>query len=262
MPEKTSYSPRQRKSTILEMLKNEEEVKVLHLVEFFGVSGATVRSDLAEMEHSDLLQRVHGGAVSTKKAYYNMSLNDRMAINKNEKIHIAKACAGLINDGDTLMIDSGTTNKYVAMELAERKNLTIVTNAVQIAEEFVFNNTVNVILLGGNMNLKYKFTFGNDTVAQLQKYRADKMVLATDGISINHGLTTYHFQEADVSRCMIERSNSVIAVADHSKIGKEGFSYIAPLDSINTLVTDSNYENAHELDAFRSKGIVVEETAV
>lgn len=252
-------SPEQRKKTILEMLKNDDEVKVLRLAEIFGTSGVTIRGDLAEMEQAGLLRRTHGGAVSTKKAYYSMSLNDRMTINRAEKKQIAKACAALINDGDTLMIDSGTTTRYLAMELAERSNLTIVTNALLVAEEFVYNNSINVILLGGNLDLKYQFTFGDDTIAQLNKYRADKMILATDGISEAHGLTTYHYQEADVSRLMIERANSVIVVADHSKIGKEGFAYIAPLESIDVLVTDFSRDSAPELEAFRGKGILVEE---
>jgi len=234
-------------------------VKVSQLIEIFGISGVTIRSDLSEMEQAGLLRRTHGGAVSTKKAYYNMSLNDRMSINRNEKIRIAKTCAGLINDGDTLMIDSGTTTRYLAMELAERADLTIVTNSMLIAEEFVYNNSVNVILLGGNMDLKYQYTYGNDTIAQLGKYRADKMVIATDGFSADHGLTTYHYQEADVSRCMIERANTVIAVADHSKIGKEGFSYIAPIESVGTLVTDEYPETGSELERIRLNGITVEE---
>ena len=249
--------PEQRKNAILEMLKEIDEVKVSNLAEIFGTSGVTIRSDLTEMEQAGILRRTHGGAVSTKKSYYSMSINDRMYTNKHEKIRIAKACAELIKDGDTLMIDSGTTTRYLAMELYERKNLTIVTNAMQIAEEFVYSNSANVILLGGNLDLKYQFTYGNDTIAGLQKYRADKMIIATDGISLDHGLTTYHYQEADVSRQMIERSNMVIAVADHSKIGKEGFSFIAPLESIDVLVTDGTPGKESSLESFRGKGINV-----
>jgi len=259
MTETKSISSEQRKNAILEILKKEDEVKVLQLVEIFGISGVTIRSDLAELEREGLLRRIHGGAVNTKKSYYNMSLNDRMNVNREEKILIAKTCAALIHDGDTLMIDSGTTTCYLARELSGHNNLTIVTNAMQIAEEFVYYNSVNVILLGGNLDLKYQFTYGNNTIAQLQNYRADKMILATDGISPEHGLTTFHYQEAEVSRCMIDRSNSVIVVADHSKIGKEGFAYIAPLDSIDILVTDCLGDKESEIDAIRRSGIIVEE---
>ena len=254
-------NPGQRKKSIMDLLKQNDEVRVAELAEMFCISGVTIRNDLAEMEEEGLLHRIHGGAVSTRKSYFNMSLTDRMNVNREEKIRIAKACSSLINDGDTLMITSGTTTRYLARELAERGNLTVVTNAVQIAEEFVYNNSVNVILLGGNLDMQYQFTFGNDAITQMQRYRADKVILSVDGISVKHGLTIYHFQEADVNCRMIERSNTVIVAADHSKIGKEGFSYIAPLKTINTLVTDQYEEGLRELDEFRRNGIAVEEVA-
>ncbi len=245
----------QRRNDILELLKIDDRVKVANLVEVFGISDVTIRNDLSEMEQQGLLRRIHGGAVSTKKSYYDMSLNDRMNVNKEEKVRIAQACAALIKDGDTLMIDSGTTTRYLAKELAERSDLTVVTNALLIAQEFAYNNSVKVILLGGQLDLQYQFAFGNDTIAQIQKYRADKMIIATDGISAAHGLTTYHFQEADVSRHMIERANRVFVVADHSKIGKEGFSFISPISCAGVLITDKNEASAPELKAIRRQGV-------
>ena len=248
-----------RRNSILEMVKREGKVKVSELAQAFDISDVTIRNDLTEMEQEGQLRRVHGGAVITKKSYYDMSLNDRMYVNKNEKILIAKAVAHMVRDGDTLMIDSGTTTCYIARELAERNNLTIVTNAVQIAQEFVYNNTINVILIGGDLDLQYQFTYGIDAIAQLQKYHADKMIIATDGVSARHGLTTFYNKEADVSRWMIERANEVIAVADDSKIGKEGFAYISSLQSIGVLVTNISDTNRDELNAIRQKGIVVYE---
>jgi len=243
----------------MELLKDKGQVSVSQLAELFHISEVTIRSDLTEMEQGGQLRRIHGGAVSSKRAYYEMSLNDRMEVHREEKLRIAKACADLIRDGDTLMIDSGTTCQLLARELAERSNLTVVTNALMIAQEFVYNRSVNVILLGGNLDLQYQFTFGNDAITQLQKYRSDKTIIATDGIGVSHGLTTYHHQERDVSRLMIERSNAAIVVADHSKIGKEGFSNITGISSIGVLVTNKN-GNKQELDAIRKKGISVIET--
>jgi len=241
----------------LELLEKNGSVVVSELSKNFHISEVTIRNDLAEMEQAGLLQRVHGGAVSTKRAYYELSLNDRMHVNKSEKIRIAKACADLIHDGDTLMIDSGTTTRYLAMELRGRSNLTVVTNALLVAHEFLFNRAVDVILLGGNLDTQYQFTYGNDAVAQLQKYRADKMILATDGIGAAYGLTTYHHQESDVSQLMAARSNEVIVVADHSKIGKEGFSNIMDISRIHMLVTDKTESEMAELEAIRQKSVAV-----
>jgi len=249
----------QRRDKTLEMLKERGRVTVSELAEKFDISEVTIRSDLTEMEREGLLRRVYGGAVSSKRASYEMLLNDRMDINKEEKIRVAKACAELINDGDTLMVDFGTTIRYLARELAERSNLTVVTNALLVAQEFVYSRTVNVIMLGGDFDFQYQFTYGIDAINQLQKYRADKTILGTDGVGVNHGLTTYHHQEVEVSRLMIERSNEVIVVADYSKIGKEGFSNTTGISSIDTLVTNKSDANKGELDALRAQGIVVVE---
>ena len=252
-------SASQRKNSIFELLTERGNASVSQLAEMFSISEVTIRSDLTEMEQMGLLRRVHGGAVSTKRASYEMSLNERMDTNKNEKIRIAKACTELIKDGDSLIIDSGTTTQYLARELAERSKLTIVTNALLIAQEFAYNRSANVILLGGNLNLQYQFTFGLNAITQLQNYRADKTIISTDGIGVSHGLTTLHYQELDVMRLMIERSNEVIVVADHSKIGKEGFTYLTDISSIDVLVTDKYFDNSPELDTFRKKGIIVKE---
>jgi len=246
-----------RRDGIRELLREQGSVSVSELASLFETSEVTIRNDLSEMESLGLLRRVHGGAVSTKKAYYEMSLNDRMDVNKEEKIRIAKACANLIKDGDTLMIDSGTTTCYLARELSERGNLTVVTNALLIAQEFVYNRSVNVILLGGNFDPQYQYAYGADAITQLQRYRADKTIIATDGISADHGLTTYHHHELDVSHLMIQRSNEVIVVADHSKIGKEGFSNITDIACIDILVTDEYTDSKPELDAIAGKGISI-----
>lgn len=253
----SGVSSNRRREGILDLLRERGRVNVAELAAMYDISEVTIRSDLTEMEQAGSLRRVHGGAVSTKRAYYEMSLSDRMDINKDEKVRIAKACAALIKDGDTLMIDSGTTTRYLARELSERGNLTVVTNALLVAQEFVYNRSVNVILLGGNLDLQYQYTYGNDAITQLQKYRADKTIIATDGVGADHGLTSYHHHELDVSRLMIERSNEVVVVSDHSKIGKEGFSNITGISSIDVLVTNRHDANSAELDALREKGITV-----
>lgn len=259
MPEIEAIGVDKRRNSILEIVNREGKVKVSQLVRVFNISEVTIRNDLIEMERERKLRRFHGGAISIKSAYSDLSINDRMDVNKEEKKRIAQYVSGLINDGDTIMIDSGTTTCYIAKELAEKNNLTIVTNALLIAKEFFCNNTINVILVGGNLDLQYQFTAGNDTVVQLQKYRADKMIIATDGISAKHGLTTYHYKEVDVSRQMIERANEVIAVADDSKIGREGFAFITSLDSIDILVTNKCNTNNEEIIEIRKKDIIVEE---
>ena len=250
----------QRRDSIKEMLDRDGEVIVGQLADIFNVSLVTIRTDLNEMAKENLLHRVHSGAVSIKnpdKDYFDATINERMNINRSEKIAIAKACAALIQDGDTVMIDSGTTNVYVARELATRNGLTIVTNAILVAQEFLYSRSNKVILLGGDTEHFHQFTYGKDATTQLQKYRADKLILATDGISVKNGFTTLHHQEADLSLQMIKRANQLIVATDHTKLGKEGFSFIAPISYMHLLVTDAHPSSSLELDEIKRRNISV-----
>ena len=245
-----------RRSSILEMLEEHGKVKVTDLSRTFNISEVTIRNDLSELETQGLLTRVHGGAVGTRKAYYNMSLNGRMNVNHDEKLQIAKAVKNMIEDGDTLMLDSGTTTYFVARELTDINNLTIVTNSLSVAQELSYQSNINVILLGGSLDPRYQFTYGDDALQQLQKYRADKMIIAVDGVSAGSGLTTYHYLEAEVSRQMITRANRTIVVADYTKIAREGFAHIDEISSIDTLVTNKKADK-EELHTISNMGIEV-----
>ncbi|MGE5558493.1 MAG: DeoR/GlpR family DNA-binding transcription regulator [Bacillota bacterium] len=244
----------ERRQKILDMLTQRGRVKVAELSRLFNISEVTIRNDLSDLESLGLLERVHGGAVGTNKAYYNMSFFDRMHTNEPEKRRIAGKAAELISDGDTILINSGTTTLFVAQELKNVKNLTVVTNAVSIALEIGHYSNIHVILLGGNFNPQYQFTYGDDTINQLRRYKADKLILAADGVSAADGITTYHHFEAEVNRQMIIRVNKTIVVADHSKIARTSFAFIDEASSIDTLVT--NEKAGHEeLDALKEKGI-------
>lgn len=242
-----------RRNKIMELLTHEGKVKVVDLSRMFGISEVTIRNDLSELEQAGMLERVHGGAVSTYKAYYNMSLYDRMKTNEEEKKKIALEVASLITDGDTIMVNSGTTTLFVVQELKHIKNLTIVTNSIAIAQEVGHYKNVHVILLGGSFNPQYQFTYGDDTINQLKKYKAEKLILAADGVNFEEGITTYHHFEAEVSRQMISRVNKTIVVADHSKIGRVSFAYIDSMDDVNFLVTSQN-ANQDEIRAITELG--------
>jgi len=249
-----------RREEIKNTVEKEGKANVVELAEFYGASQATIRTDLKELERTNALKRTHGGAISigsAYKSYYDTTLNERMNINKQEKIKIARACASLIKDGDVIFIDSGTTSNYMARELSQLNNLTVLTNAILVAQELFYNPSIKVILFGGDIEFGNQFTYGNDTIAQLNRYRANKYLLAIDGISVEHGITTYHHQEVEISRLMMERADRVIAAADDSKIGKEGFSFIASLSSIDTLITNSHESNKKTLEDIRNHGIEV-----
>lgn len=243
-----------RRKKILEILSKKGKVKVSELSKTFDISEVTIRLDLIELEKASLLERIHGGAVSTNKAYYSLNFNERIKKYENEKREIAKAAATLIEDNDTIIINSGTTTFFIAQELKKLKSLTVVTNSISIAQELAHIQNFNIILLGGNYNYQYQFTYGDDATRQLQKYKTDKLILSVDGVSSDFGLTTHHHQEAEVNRLMMERVNQVIIVADFSKIGRENFATISTLENVDTLITNKS-ANSEELKGIEGMGI-------
>jgi DeoR/GlpR family transcriptional regulator of sugar metabolism len=231
----------ERRREILNILNNEGKVRVSNLAKRFSISEVTIRNDLTEMEKEGLLERVHGGAISTYKTYYRKSIVERMQTNLEEKLRIAAGVAELIDDGDTLLLNSGTTTMYVVRRLKSVKGLTILTNSIEIANEAAMNgNDMQVLLLGGNVNHQFRFTYGDDTIQQLKKYKADKLILSADGVSAAEGITTHYHLEAEVARVMIERVKRTIVVADYTKIGRADFTCIATADRIDFLVTNNN----------------------
>lgn len=245
-----------RRKMILKLLGSEGKVKVVELSKLFGISEVTIRSDLSELEAEGLLERTHGGAISTNRFYSNMSLIDRMKTNEEEKRKIASACSSMISNGDTIMINSGTTTFFTVQELAHVKNLTIVTNSIAIASEAGNFNNMHVILLGGNFSPRYQFIYGDDAVSQLKRYKADKLILSADGVSGEEGITTYHHQEAEVNRQMMARVNKTIIVADYSKIGRSSFTFISPIENADIIITNQK-SNQTELDLIREKGVEI-----
>ena len=229
-----------RRNNILKLLDKNGSVRVTELSRTFSISEVTIRSDLADMENKGLLTRVHGGAIRSYKPYYNMSLNQRMSTNQNHKEIIAEKIADMIKDNDTIMLNSGTTTLLVFRAIPRNLNISIVTNSISIALEGTANPNFNIILLGGLINAKYQFTFGDDAIKQLKSYHADKLILSVDGIDCNHGFSTYYNKEAEIDRIMLEQSSVNIVAADHSKFNRCAFTKISDLSVADYIVTDTN----------------------
>ena len=234
----------ERRKKILEILNKEGSVRVISLSRFFDISEVTIRNDLADMEYKGLLSRVHGGAVSTYKPYYSMNLNQRLTTNQEQKKIIAKKIAGMVENNDTIMLNSGTTTLLVFRALPQNFNLSIVTNSISIALEAASNPNFNIILLGGLINPKFQFTFGDDAHRQLRDYHADKLILSVDGIDLEHGFSTYYDKEAEIDRIMLQQSNLNIVAADFSKFNRRAFTKISGLEVADYIVTDTEIPQA------------------
>ena len=228
----------QRKQKILELLKEKDSVRVANLSRLFGVSEVTVRSYLEDMEKKGLLSRVHGGAVSSYKPYYSMNLNQRLETNQKAKVAIAERVVELIRPNDTVMLNAGTTTLLLFRSLPSEYRLNILTNSISIALESLSNPNFNVKLVGGAVNAKYQFTYGDEAIDMLKNYHASKVFLSVDGIDFEHGFSTYHEEGTRAERAMIEQSETVVIVGDSTKLHRRAFAAVAPLSKANVIVTD------------------------
>ena len=221
-----------RRDAILELLHKEERVYVSRLSNQLGATEVTIRNDLTVLEQQKKLMRVQGGAVLYPVA-------EAPAIsNLLQKEAIANAVAEMIGDGDTLVINCGTTTLCVAQALKQRRNLNVVTNSIPVATALADIPTIRVLLLGGEVNAQYGFTYGANAQEQLSQYQAGWAILAVDGVGMDCGVTTYHAEEAILDRMMIDGAAHALIVADSSKIGRAGFSRICECNAQLTLVTD------------------------
>ncbi len=221
-----------RREQILELLQKSGKVYIAELSEAFSTSLVTIRSDLDALAQDGKLVRMAGGAVLPGNA----DSDNETIVNYTQKKEISKIAANLIQDGDTLFINSGTTTKVFAEALKNKKNLSVVTNSLSVATLLGNIPSFRVILLGGSINSQYGFTYGADTQELLNRYGADWAILSVDGISDIGEISTCHAEEAIIDRIMISRAKSVLVLADETKIGRTGFSFVcARNDKIKIL---------------------------
>lgn len=229
-----------RRQTILEQLNRDGIVQVAQLSEKLGTTPATIRNDLDTLAAEGQLDRIQGGAVRRVKLPEGWT-GVPAPVGQGRRA-IAEAVLSYIRDGDTLFINSGMTTMAVAEVLSLRKNLNIVTNSLAVANYLAHQADLRLILLGGELNANYGFTYGGDALEQLNRYQPQWSILSVDGVHPEHGITTYHADEAMIDRTMIARAQKTIIVADHRKIGRVGFSHICGVSEGQILVTDSGCE--------------------
>lgn len=237
-------STKNRKSHIIKELNSNNKVEVSKLSKLFNVSEVTIRKDLADLAERNLLIRVRGGAIlmpnTSSELDLDESISNKSLQNHREKQLIGKLAASLISEKETILLDSGTTTLEIAKNLDAYQELTIITNAINIATELAKYNRFNVILLGGNLRSKSLSTVGSVAESVLKIFYCDKLFLGVDSFSLENGLSTNNIEEANINQTMISMAKKTIAVLDSSKFNKRSFAYIAPLTAIETIVTDSN----------------------
>ena len=243
-----------RRQAILEQLNREGMVQVTQLSQRLGTTPATIRNDLDALALEGQLDRIPGGAVRRVKPAEGWS-GTPAPVGQGRRA-IAEAVLRYISNGDTLFINSGMTTMAVAEVLSLRKNLNIVTNSLAVANYLAHQADMRLILLGGELNANYGFTYGGDALEQLSRYQPQWSILSVDGVHPEHGITTYHADEAMIDRTMIARAQKTIFVANHQKIGRVGFSHICNMESNHILITNEG-SNPSLLEQLAHMGVSI-----
>jgi len=246
----------ERRRAILELLSHEGRVLVKDLAPRFTTSQVTIRKDLEILHSRGLLHRTHGGALPIPTgALLDPSLREKEKLHRKEKQRIGAAAAKLVKEGESVILDSGTTTTAVARALREFGNLTVITNAVNIAAELA-GTSIEVILTGGLLRENSFSLVGPLAEESLHRLSADIVFMGVDGFDVHFGLTTPNLLEAKVNRVMMEIAKRVVVVCDSSKFGRRSLSLIAPTSAVHQTITDNRIPKS-DLVALQEAGIEV-----
>jgi DeoR family transcriptional regulator of aga operon len=246
----------ERRREILELLRNEGRVLVRDLAKRFRISLITIRKDLEYLHHQGMLERTHGGALPLRTgALQDQTLREKERLHRQEKMRIASAALRMVRPGQVLILDSGTTTMAIARGCRDLRNLTIITNATNIAAELADSN-VEVILTGGSLRRSSFSLVGPLAEESLRKLSADMFFLAVDGFDVGYGLSTPNQQEARVNRAMSESARRTIVVCDSSKFGRRCLSLIMDVSAVHETITDKGIPK-QDLKALREAEVEV-----
>src|ERR1700733_3565247 len=246
----------ERRRKILELTQRDGRVVVKELARRFSTSLITIRKDLETLHQMGRIQRAHGGALPIDaSALRDPSLHEKEQLHRREKLKIAAAAARLVQPGHVVILDSGTTTTAVARAIKHVRDLTVITNAVNIAAELA-GTEVEVILTGGALRRNSFSLVGPLAEDSLRHVTADLLFLAVDGFDLEYGLTTPNLLEARANRVMMENAKTTIIVCDSSKFGRRSLSFIAPTSAVHHAITDRKI-SAKDLKALRAAHIKV-----
>jgi len=240
----SDFIPADRQKRIYDLLRKKGVVKVNELSKMLGVSDLTIRRDLDVLGSKKLLERTHGGAIYNYRMSREPLYNQKYRIHTEEKRAIGQAVIELVEEGDTLLINSGSTTHQVIHYLKEKKARIITSNLDAIPE--ARDSNIELILIGGLFRVQSNSLVGALASISLQQVYGSKAIIGVDGVSFKYGLTTPILEEAEVARKMIDCTpGTVIVVADHSKMGVVSNFVTAPIDKVNILVTDDKIDDEY-----------------
>lgn len=238
------------------LVRERGSVRVGELAERFGMTDETIRRDLARMEEMGVLERSYGGAVAPR-GDAETTYSGRLLEHSAAKMSIASRAAELIEDGDALILDAGTTTLCLVRLLAGRRDLFVATNAVTHAVELAANARISVVVIGGLLRPSTFGAVGDLAIGMLADLHVKRTFLAIHSVSATAGLTNPRLDEVGIKRAMMNAATEVILLADHSKVGRSSLMRIAPVESVARLITSEGVDPA-EVRAIQDLGVEVD----
>ena len=252
-----SMNMKERRRQIRALIESQAQGTVADLARRLAVSAVTIRSDLAALADMGAIVRIHGGALPPGDIE-EVPINVKQTLYHAEKVRIAAAAAGLIQDGETVILDSGTTTAEIARQIRGLKlrSINVITNALNIAVLLANAHHVNVIIPGGVLRRKSWSLSGPQAEQALRDLQADRLFLGVDSLDPEIGLMTPYVFEAKLNALMIRISRQTVAVTDSSKLLRRNLSVIAPVEQVHLLITD-RAASAEAVAAIRARGVEV-----
>ena len=247
----------ERRFRIREILSAQRTVSASELCDRLSVTSATIRRDLATLEREGVLVRSHGGAVSRMSSTNFQPTYDALLTSQSEeKRQIARAAEQLVLDGDTIFLEGSTTVFELARRLVHRHRLTVVTNSPTIVCELQRSTGVTVMCTGGDLHKDTFYLSGEWAQRALSEIRLDKAILGVSAIDPKYGVSTAHHAEAQITRMVSKAAKTKIALADHTKFGRQRFAFVGPVTDIDILITDSGTDSEY-IEQLRETGLQV-----
>lgn len=228
----------ERHKYILNALQKEGFVKVVDIAKKLDVTTVTVRKDLKALEEKGLLYRTHGSASPVNPHMADRHVKEKEKIRIKEKQLIGAFAAQLIEEDDSIIINSGSTTCAFAEQIEPKGSLTVVTASIKVTSILGEHERINVTQLGGMLRRSSMSTMGSYTLSFLENITCSKVFLGVDGIDLDFGVTTSNVEEAELNKAMMGVALKTIVLCDSSKFGRKGFGKICNLDKIDVIVTD------------------------
>ncbi|MEN4010519.1 MAG: DeoR/GlpR family DNA-binding transcription regulator [Chloroflexota bacterium] len=255
---------RVRHLNILNILKENSTANIKDLAERLNISQSTIRRDLDELAHQGMVRRVFGGAILEQQNWNEPPFELRETLHAVEKDRLARRAAELVQDGDIIFIDGGTTTQFIVPYLANKMNLTVVTCGLNVAYKLNRLQNINTYVVGGELHTDSHSISGALALAVLDVYkiRCSKALIAASAVSAQFGVTNRILDRIPLKRKAIEISQQAFVLADGSKVGTVALGQIAPITDFAALVTDASAPE-EEIEAIRALGVdvlIAEET--